>query len=120
MQHWLLDAARRGRPAAGCVAALGPRQCEHLAAVVAELGVTWSVELHDDAPGDATIIILPEDIDDPLDLTLFVHSVGPTFHLDELCGDTFRRLGAHRAWADVLRAVRIRLLGLMPVPPTLH
>jgi hypothetical protein len=88
--------------------------------VVAELGATWSVELHDDAPGDATIIILPEDDDDPFDLTLFVHSVGPSFHLDELCGDTFRKLGEHRAWADVLRAVRIRLLGLMPVPPTLH
>jgi hypothetical protein len=88
--------------------------------VVAELGMTWSVELHDEAPGDATIIILPEDIDDPLDLTLFVHSIGPTFHLDELCGDTFRKLGEHRAWAEVLRAVRIRLLGLMPVPPTLH
>lgn len=120
MQHWLLGACQRDRPAASCVAALGPRQCEHLAAVVAELGVTWSVELHDEAPGDATIIILPEDVDDPFDLALFVHSVGSTFHLDELCGDSFRKLGEHRAWADVLRAVRIRLLGTMQVPPTLH
>jgi hypothetical protein len=81
MQHWLLDASWRDRPPASCVAALGPRQCEHLAAVVAELGMTWSVELHDEAPGDATIIIV---------------------------------------WADVLRAVRIRLLGMIPVSPTLH
>jgi len=88
--------------------------------VLGELGATWSVEIHDDTPGDATIIILPEDVDDPSDLTLFVHSVGPIFHLNELCGETFRRLGEHRASADVLRAVRMRLLGLMPVPPTLH
>jgi hypothetical protein len=120
MQHWLLGTSPEGRPPASRVVALGPRQCQHLAAVVAELGVTWSVELHDDAPGDATIIILSDDLDDPFDLTLFVHGVGSSFHLDELCGDTFRRLGEHRVWADVLRAVRIRLLGMIPVSPTLH
>lgn len=120
MQHRLLDASAPGRSPASRPAALGPRQCEHLAALVAELGATWSVELHDDTPGDATIIILPEDDDGSLDPTLFVHSVGPAFHLDELCGDTFRRLGEHRAWAEILRAVRIRLLGMMPVSPTLH
>jgi hypothetical protein len=111
---------RQGRPSAGLGAALGPRQCQHLAAVVAELGSSWSVELHDDAPGGATIMVLPVDVDDPFGVALFVHNVGSAFHVDELCGDNFRKLCELPVWTDVVRAVRIRLLGAMPVPLTLH
>ena len=88
--------------------------------MVAEFGPIWSVELHDDAPGGTTIVIQLADPDDPSDLTLFVHAVGAMFHLDELCADRFRRLGGHPAWADLLHAVRVRLLGATPTPPTRH
>jgi hypothetical protein len=112
--------SRRSRPTEGCAVSVGPRQCEHLAAVVAEVASAWSVELHDDSPGAPTIIILPEDPDDPVDLALLVHGVGAAFQLDELCGESYRKLGEHLVWAEVLRAVRIRLLAVMPAPPTLH
>jgi hypothetical protein len=111
---------RPGRPSASGAAALGPRQCRHLAALVAELGSSWSVELHDDTPGGATIVIQPADTDDPLDLAIFVHAAGSSFHLHELCGDSFRKIGENLSWADVLRAVRITLLAEMPIPPMLH
>ena len=110
----------RRRPSATRTPVLGPRQRQQLTALVAELGSTWSVELHDDTPGGATIVVQPVDVDDPLDLALFIHRAGSTFLLHELCGDTFRKIGAHLEWAEVVRAVRIRLLGVMPVPPTLH
>jgi hypothetical protein len=100
--------------------ALGLEQCQDVAVVVAELGPTWSVELHDAAPGGATIIIQPVDPDGPDDPTLFVHSVGSVFHLDELCGDQFRQLGEHREWAGLLRAVLLRLVGEIPAPPMRH
>jgi hypothetical protein len=100
--------------------ALGPRQCQHLAAVVAEFGPNWSVVLHDDIPGDAAILIMPMDLDDTFCPTLFVHRAGSTFHLEELGADTFRKLGEYRAWADVIFAVRSRLLGETPCPATLH
>jgi hypothetical protein len=111
---------RRSCPSTGRAVSVGPRQCEQLAALVAEIASTWSVELHDDSPGGPTIIILPEDPDDPLDLALLVHGTGGTFQLDELCGESYRKLGERLAWAEVLRAVRIRLLGVMPVSPTRH
>jgi hypothetical protein len=99
---------------------LGPRQCEHLAAVVAELGPNWSVELHDDIPGRATIVILPADLDEVIGPTLVIHADETAFHLEELDADAFRRLGKHLVWTDVLRAVRIRLVWEMPFPPTRH
>jgi hypothetical protein len=91
-------------------AALGPMQCQHLAAVVAELRPEWSVELHHDVLGKPVIVILPDDLNDPIDPTLSVHRDDAAFHLEELSGDTYRKLGKHRGWDDVLRAVRIRLI----------
>jgi hypothetical protein len=102
---------RQSQPPTGSREPLGPTQCQHVAAVVAGLGPNWSVKLHDDIPGNATIVILPMDLDDPFSLALFVHRAGSCYHLDELCGDAYRKFGEYRGWADVLRAVRGRLLG---------
>jgi hypothetical protein len=101
-------------------ATLRAQQCQHLAAVVAELRPDWSVELHYDVLGKPLIVVLPDDLDDPVDSTLIVRSDDDVFHLEELCEDTYRTLGEHGLWPDVLRAVRTRLIWEMPFPPTLH
>lgn len=111
---------RRSQPPTSRPAPLGPGQREHLAAVVAALGPTWSVELHDDVPGEATIVILPDDLDLAIGPTLVIHADASAFRLEELDGDTCRKLGDHQAWADVLRAVRIRLAWETSFLTTLH
>jgi len=111
---------RRSQPPTSCREPLGPGQCEHLAAVVAAVGANWSVELHDDVPGQATIVILPEDRDAAIGPTLIVHADASAFHLEELDGGAYRKLGDHLAWPDVLRAVRIRLAWEMPCPTARH
>jgi hypothetical protein len=60
------------------------------------------------------------DPDDAASPVLFVHREAAVFHLDELCGETFRKLGEHQAWVDLVRAVRSRLLGPIPNRQTLH
>src|SRR5208337_3883056 len=105
---------RRSQPPTSRPKPLEPGQCEHLAAVVAELGPNWSVELHDDIPGKATIVILPADLDAAIGPTLIIHADESAFHLEELDRDAYRKLGEHPVWADVLRAVRIRLMWEMP------
>jgi hypothetical protein len=98
---------------------VGLEQCRDLGAVVAELAPNWSVELRHDVLGIATIVILPENLDDVSGPTLFVHREGPAFHLEEVRWGTYRKLDDYPAWADVLRAVRIRLVWEMPFPTTL-
>ena len=99
---------------------LGPGQRQHLATAVAGLGSMWSVELHYDVHGKASIVVLPEDLDDVIGPTLIVHADQSSFHLEELCGDAYRTLGKHHVWEDVLRAVRIRLIWEMAFSMTLH
>jgi hypothetical protein len=101
-------------------ATLGAKQCQHLAVVVAEVRPDWSVELHHDVLGRPFIVILSDDLDDPVDFTLVVRRDDAPFRLEELCGDTYRKLGDCGLWVDVLRAVRTRLSREMPFPPTLH
>jgi hypothetical protein len=87
--------------------------------VVAELALDWLVELHHDVLGNPTIAILPEILDDAIGPTLFVCREGSTFHLEEIRWGGYRKLDEHHAWADVLRAVRIRLIWEMPLPTML-
>lgn len=114
-----IEDRRSEAPASGS-ATLRAKQCQHLAAVVAELRPDWSVELHHDVLGKPMIVVMPDDLDDPVGSTLVVRSAGEVFHFEELCGDTYRKLGEHWRWPDVLRAVRTRLLWEMPFPPMLH
>ncbi len=111
---------RRSQPPTSRAEPLGPAHCEHLAAVVAALGPTWSVELRDDLPGPATIVVVPEDLDAAIGPTLVIHADAAAFRLEELDGAAGRKLGDHQAWVDVLRAVRIRLAWEMPLPTTRH
>ena len=80
----------------------------------------WSVELHYCAVGEPLIVILPDDLDDPAGSSIIVRRDEEIFHLEELCGDTYRKLGEHRRWPDVLRAVRARLIWDLPFPPARH
>ncbi len=112
-------ADRPSVPTASGPEPLGPWQCRHIAAVVAELVPDWSVELHHDIFGNLTIVILPKDLDDDNGPTLFVHREGSTYQLEELRWGGYRKLDDYREWADVLRAVRIRLIWEMPYPTTL-
>ena len=112
--------ARWSQPPTRIPELLGQGQRRHLAAVVAELGPNWSVELHDDIPGKAAIVILPEDLAEAIGPTLIVHADELAFHLDELHGRAYRKLGRHLVWEDVLRAIRIRLIWEMSFPPTRH
>ncbi len=99
---------------------LGPEQCNRVAAAVVELLPDWSVELHHDELREPMIVIQPENLDDAIGPTLVVYRDETAFHLEELRWDTYRKLGDYRVWADVLRAVRVRLFWEMPLPPTLH
>ena len=99
---------------------LRPDQWRHLTAAISELVPAWSVELHYDDPDNACIVIMPEGADDALGPTLLVHTEASTFHLDEMRWDRFRKLSEHRGWADVLRAVQIRVIWEMPFPKTLQ
>jgi hypothetical protein len=99
---------------------LGAVRCQHLAAMVAGFVPDWSVELHYDEHGKAAIVIMPEDPDDEISPTLIVYTSGSAFYLDELCCDAYHRLGEHRVWADILRAVRIRLVWETAFPTTIH
>jgi hypothetical protein len=110
----------RGQVPACGAETLRAKQCQHVAAVVAELRPDWSVELHHGVHGEPLIVILPEDLDDPAGSTLVVRSDGDVFHFEELRADTYCKLGEHWFWLDVLRAVRTRLVWDMPFPPTLH
>jgi hypothetical protein len=112
--------ARRIQPATRIPEPLGHGHCRHLAGVVAEVGPNWSVELHDNVPGNAAIVILPEDVHDAFGAILIVHADESAFHIEEVHGNAHRKLGQHVAWDDVLRAVRIRLIWQTPFPPTRH
>lgn len=110
----------RSRPLPGGPKSLGPMQCQHLAAVVAGFVPKWSVALQCDMHGNATIVVMPDDLTDDVAPTLIVRTAGTAFHLGELRQERFRKLGRHRVWADVVRAVRVRLAWETPSPATLH
>jgi hypothetical protein len=93
---------------------------QHLAGALADLAPNWSVELQYDVLGETTIVVLADDGGDDICPTLIVYADESAFHLEELCGDDYRKLGAYLGWADVLRAVRIRLIWEMPIPATRH
>jgi hypothetical protein len=112
--------ARRTEPPTRIPEPLGHGHCRHLVVVVAEVGPNWSVELHDDVPDKATIVVLREDPHDAMGAILIVHADESAFHLEELHGNAYRKLGRHLVWDDVLRAVRIRLIWQMPFPPIRH
>lgn len=114
MEHHLRQLATYGSEP------LGAGRCRHLAAAIAEFGPEWSVELHHDEHGEAVIVIMPEDPDDVIHPTLIVYADASAFHLDELRCDAYQRLGDHRGWADILRAVQIRLIWEMALPTTVH
>jgi len=97
----------------------GPEECRQLGAVVAELAPDWSVELRQDVLGTATIAILPANFGSVSGPAMFVHREGSAFHLKELRWSTCRKVDEYPAWADVLRAVRIRLVWEAPFPTTL-
>jgi hypothetical protein len=99
---------------------LTPGRCHRLAAALAGLAPQWSVELHYDEQAKAAIVIMPDDLDDASFPTLLVRTDASAFHLEELCGNAYRKLGEYRAWADVLRAVQIRLAWAAPLQTMLH
>ena len=57
---------RPSRPFTGGPEPLEPGQRQHLAGALAGLVPNWSVELHCDVLGEATIVVLPEDPDDDI------------------------------------------------------
>ena len=107
---------RLGKPRTSIREHLGPGQCQHLAKVIAGIVPDWSVELQCDDLGDATIVILPDDCNDSIGSALVVRRDDAAFRLEELCGDTHRKLGEHREWVDLLCAVRIRLISETQFP----
>ncbi len=110
---------RQTRPPASSPEPLGPEECRQLGAVVAELVPGWSVELREDVLGAAMIAILPENFGSVSGPVLFVCRQGSAFHLEELRWSTCRKVDEYPAWAEVMRAVRIRLVWEAPFPTTL-
>jgi hypothetical protein len=102
------------------IESLGSGRRQHLAGVIAGFVEDWTVELHYDEHGKAAIVIMPEDSDDRIALTLIVSASGSAFLLDELRYDAYCSLGEDLSWAEVLRAVQIRLTWEGSFPTTLH
>jgi hypothetical protein len=100
---------------------LGEERCKNLATAIADLRPGRSVELYDDEPGKAAVIILP---DAPDDAVLFpflaIGSRDSSFWLEELCGTACRTLGEYWEWEEVVRAVRLRMLFEMPISMMVH
>ncbi len=111
--------SRLNLPPARSPMSLGPTQRQHLAAVVAELVPDWVVELQYDVLGQAFIVILTENPDGAIGPTLIVRSDEPIFHLEEWRRNAEPTLSEYRAWDEVLRAVRIRIIWEMPYPSPL-
>ena len=100
---------RLNKPPTSSPEPLGREQCQHLAAMLAELVPKWSVGLQCDMHGEPSIVIMPDDLTDDVAPTLIVRTDGTAFHLGELHHEKFCKLGRHRVWADVVRAVRVKL-----------
>lgn len=95
-----------------------------LADAIAAAAPDWSVELYSDSPGTATIIILPDDADDEVGPTYFVHRDGDVLCLDQLHWDSYSSVGRFTDLDSVARVLRSKLLCAasmaMPASRTLH
>lgn len=100
--------------------ALSADHVHRIAATIAAAAPNWLAELHYDETGKPAIIIMDNDLDDDIAPTLIVQSGQMAFSLGELCGCMYRELGAYEVWADLLRAVRIRLIWETPASGMLH
>ncbi len=100
---------------------LGEERCQNLLTTIAELAPGWSVEFYDDKSGKPAVIILPDDPDDAVAFPFLAIRAGEsTFLLEELRGTACQTLGEYREWAEVVRAVRLRMLFDMPISTMLH
>lgn len=117
-------AALRNQPLAASAEPLGAAHRFYLEGAIASAAPDWSVELYDEALGTATIIIMPEDADDEIGPTYFVHREGAAFCLDQLHWDSYSSIGRFTDLRDVARAVRARLLCqssmAVPISATIH
>jgi hypothetical protein len=91
-----------------------------ISAAIAAAAPNWLAELHYDESGKPAIIIMDNDLEDDIAPTLIVQSDQIMFSLGELCGCMYRELGEYEMWADLLRAVRIRLLWEKQASGILH
>jgi hypothetical protein len=88
--------------------------------MVAQSAPDWSVEIHYDEDGKAHIVVMPDDRDDNIYPSFIIYTNESAFCVDELRCDTYRKLGEHHAWADVLRAVQIGLKWEVPTSTSPH
>lgn len=102
----------------GLVEPLGINQQFHIADVIADAAPDWSVELYADMPGSGTIIVMPDEADDELGPTYFVHREGGHLCLDQLHWDRYSSVGRYRDIDAVARALRDQLLALRGLPTT--
>jgi hypothetical protein len=112
--------SRPGQLSTGHSESLGSGRRQHLAGVIAGFVEDWIVALYYDEHGKAAIVIMPENPDDRIALTLIVSASGSAFLLDELRYDAYCRLGEDLSWEEVLRAVQIKLIWEGSSPTTLH
>jgi hypothetical protein len=101
-------------------ALLTPARYQHVAALVDALAQAWSAELEHDVYGDATIIILSDDLDDDASPALILSSRDGVYCVEELQGDNFRQLGEYPAWQETIAAVSTWLRWVSSVPGALH
>jgi hypothetical protein len=103
---------------------LGVTHQFYIADAIAGAAPDWSVELYSDMPGSGTIIIMPDDADDDIGPTYFVHREGHMLCLDQLHWDSYSSVGRFADIDGVARALCKRLLSLasptMPEARTLH
>ena len=84
-----------------------------LSHVLADIAPSWSVELHVFSAHDVSILLMPEDADDPKGPTIIVQQDGGGFRLDQLWWDIYTELGSFSCLPDLAAAVRTRLIHLL-------
>jgi hypothetical protein len=103
---------------------LGVTHQFYIADAIAGAAPDWCVEFYSDMPGTGTIIIMPDDADDDIGPTYFVHREGHMLCLDQLHWDSYSSVGRFADIGAVAQELRGRLLShastTMPVSRMLH
>lgn len=81
--------------------------------VLAEVAPTWSAELNQASPDEATIVVIPEGANDLIGPAFVLHRSRGRVQLDQFRWDEYRVLGGFRTLDHALAALRTRLLPLV-------
>jgi hypothetical protein len=103
---------------------LGRAELEFVQRAMAEIAPDWSVELEGICVDEATLVLLPDGGDDELGPSFVISREACRLRVDQVHWDTLTEVGVFTSMADVLEALRVRLMfhvaGAIPASVTIH